>query len=85
MKGLPNQAKRLQEQKDWMRSYKQLRAWERIVIISDDEEEQARQITMSSVENYDVECLLSSLEAEMGFPVSQAYNLPRNAKSVVGS
>ena len=25
------------------------------------------------------------LEAEMGFPVSEAYNLPSNAKSLVGS
>ena len=27
-KGLPNQAARLQEQKEWMRSFEQLRAWE---------------------------------------------------------
>ena len=49
VKGLPNQAKRLQEQKEWMRAYEQLKAWEEIVISSDDEEELARQITMSSV------------------------------------
>ena len=49
VKGLPNQAKKLQEQKEWMRSYKQLKAWEGIVISSDDEEELARQITMSRV------------------------------------
>ena len=49
MKGLPNQAKRLQEQKEWMRFYEQLKAWEGIVISSDDEEELARQVTMSSV------------------------------------
>ena len=49
MKGLPNQAKRLQEQKEWMRAYQQLKAWEEIVIRSDDEEELARQITVSSV------------------------------------
>ena len=48
-KGLPNQAKRLQEQKEWMRAYEQLKAWEEIVISSDDEEELARQITVSSV------------------------------------
>ena len=29
VKGLPNQAKRLQEQREWMRSFKQLKAWER--------------------------------------------------------
>ena len=49
VKGLPNQAKRLQEQREWMRAYEQLKAWEEFVISSDDEEELARQITMSSV------------------------------------
>ena len=28
MNGLPNQAKRLQEQREWMRSFEQLKAWE---------------------------------------------------------
>ena len=49
VKGLPNQAKTLQEQREWMRCYEQLKAWEDIVISSDDEEEQARQNTMSNV------------------------------------
>ena len=50
VKGLPNQAKRLQEQRQWMRASEQLKAWEEIVISSDDEEEElARQITMSNV------------------------------------
>ena len=49
VKGLSNQAKRLQDQKEWMRAYEQLKAWENILISSDDEEELARQITMSSV------------------------------------
>ena len=49
MKGLPNQAKRVQEQREWMRSYKQLKAWEEIVLSSDDEEALLRQITVSSV------------------------------------
>ena len=49
MKGLPNQAQRLQEQREWMQSYEQLKASEEIVISSDDEEELARQITMSNV------------------------------------
>ena len=48
VKGLPNQAKKLQEQREWMRSFKQLKAWEEIVISSDDEEELLRQITMSN-------------------------------------
>ena len=48
VKVLPNQVKRLQEQREWMRSYKQLKAWEQIMIISDDEEELPRQITVSS-------------------------------------
>ena len=48
MKGLPNQAMRLQEQKEWMRSFEQLRAWEEIVIGSDDEEALLRQITVST-------------------------------------
>ena len=47
-KGLPNQAKKLQQQKEWMRAYKQLKAWKESVISSDDEEEPARQITVSS-------------------------------------
>ena len=49
MKGLPNQAKKLQEQREWMRSYEQLKAWEEIVISSDDEEARLRQIAVSSV------------------------------------
>ena len=49
MKALPNHAKRLQEQKKWMRSYEQLKAWEETVISSDDEEELASQITRSNV------------------------------------
>ena len=49
VKGLPNQARRLLEQREWMRSYEQLKAWEEIVISFDDEEELARQITMSNV------------------------------------
>ena len=38
VKGLPNQAKRLQEQREWMQSFEQLKAWEEIVISSDDQE-----------------------------------------------
>ena len=48
VKALPNQAKRLQEQREWMRSYEQLKAWEEIVISSDDEEELLRQFAVSS-------------------------------------
>ena len=47
-KGLSNQAARLQEQREWMRSYEQLRAWEEIVISSDDDEALLRQITVSN-------------------------------------
>ena len=47
VKSLPNQAKRLQEQREWMRSYEQLKAWEEIVISSDDEEALLKQITVS--------------------------------------
>ena len=47
-KGLPNLATRLQEQNEWMRSFEQLRAWEEIVISSDDEEALLRQITVSN-------------------------------------
>ena len=47
-KSLPNEAARLQEQKEWMRSFDQLRAWEEIVISSDDEEALLRQITVSN-------------------------------------
>ena len=49
MKCLPNEAKRLQEQKEWLRAYEQLKIWEEIVISSDDKEELARQITMPMV------------------------------------
>ena len=48
VKGLPNRAMRLQEQKEWMRSFEQLKAWEEIVISSDDEEALLRQITVSN-------------------------------------
>ena len=48
VKGLPNKAKRLQEQRECMRSYEQLKSWEEIVITSDDEEELLRQNTVSN-------------------------------------
>ena len=48
VKGLPNQAKMLQEQREWMRSIEQLNAWVEIVISSDDEEALLRQITLSN-------------------------------------
>ena len=48
VKGLPNQAKRLREQREWMRSFEQLKAWEEIVISSDDEEALLRRITVSN-------------------------------------
>ena len=41
-KGLPNQAAKLQKQREWMRSYEQVRSWEEIVINSDDEEARLR-------------------------------------------
>ena len=49
VKSLLNQAKRLQEQREWMRSYEQLKAWQEIVISSDDEEALLEQITVSKV------------------------------------
>ena len=45
---MPNQAKRLQEQREWMRSYEQLKAWEEIVISPDDKEGLLKQITVSN-------------------------------------
>ena len=48
VKGLSNQARKLQEQREWMRSFEQLKAWEEIVISSDDEEALLRQITVSN-------------------------------------
>ena len=48
VKSLHNQAKRLQEQREWMRSYEQLKAWEEIVISSDDEDALLKQITVSN-------------------------------------
>ena len=48
VKSLPNQAMRLQEQKEWRRSFEQLKAWEEIVISADDEEALLRQIRVSN-------------------------------------
>ena len=48
VKGLPNQAKSLQKQKMWMQSFELLKAWEEIVISSDDEELLLRQVTVSN-------------------------------------
>ena len=48
VKSLPNQAKRLQEQREWMQSYEQLKAWEEIVISSDDEEALLKQFAVSN-------------------------------------
>ena len=48
VKKLPNHGRRLQEQRDWMRAYEQLKTWEEIVISSDYKEELKRQITVSS-------------------------------------
>ena len=48
VKGLSNQARKLQEQREWMRSFEQLKAWEEIVICSFDEEALLRQITVSN-------------------------------------
>ena len=52
VKALPNQAKRLQEQREWMQSYEQLKAWEEIVISSEDEEELLKQFAVSSTSGY---------------------------------
>ena len=49
VKSLPNQAKRLQEQREWMRSYEQLKAWEEVLISSDDEEALLEQITVPKI------------------------------------
>ena len=49
VKSLSNQAKRLEEQRERMRSYEQLKAWEEIVISSDDEEALLEQITVSKI------------------------------------
>ena len=49
VKSLPNKAKRLQEQREWMQSYEQLKAWEEIVISSDDEEALLEQITVPKI------------------------------------
>ena len=48
VKGFLNQAKRLHEQREWMRSYEQLKAWEEIVISSDDEEALLKQFPVSN-------------------------------------
>ena len=48
VKSLPNQEKRLQEQSEWMHSYEQLKAWEEILISSDNGEALLRQITVSN-------------------------------------
>ena len=48
VRSLPNQTRRLQKQREWMQAYEELKAWEDIVIGSDDEEELTKQITVSS-------------------------------------
>ena len=48
VKKLPNHSKKLREQKKKIRAYEQLKAWEEIVISSEDEKELTRQITVSS-------------------------------------
>ena len=48
VKSLLNKTKRLQDQREWMQSFEQLKAWEEIVISSDDEEALLRQITVSN-------------------------------------
>ena len=48
VKSLPNRAKRLQEQREWMRSYEQLKAWEEMVISSDDKEALLKQFAVSN-------------------------------------
>ena len=47
VKKLPSHGKRLQGQRDWMRAYEQMKAWE-VIVISSDKEELTRQITVSS-------------------------------------
>ena len=46
VKKLPNFFRRLPEQKKWLQVYEEVKAWEEIVISSDDEEELTRQITV---------------------------------------
>ena len=48
LESLPNQAKRLQEPREWMQSYEQLKAWEKILISSDDEEALLKQFAVSN-------------------------------------
>ena len=48
VKRLPNQANRVQEQREWMRSYEQLKAWEEILNRSDDKEAPLKQIVVSN-------------------------------------
>ena len=48
VKKLASHPRRLQEQREWMRAYEQLKAWEEIVISPNDEEEFTRQIMMAS-------------------------------------
>ena len=48
VRSLPNQAMRLQEQREGMRSYEKMKAWEEIVISSDDEEALLKKIAVSN-------------------------------------
>ena len=64
MKGLPNQAKRMQEQRYWMRAYEQLKAREEIVISSDDKEELA---------DYDVECVRTQRFKDKGHELKRVF------------
>ena len=48
MKKLPNHLTRLQHQNEWMRNCEHLKAWEELVISSNDGKELSKQILMPS-------------------------------------
>ena len=81
VKSLPNQAKRLQEQREWMRSYEQLKAWEEIVKSSDDEEALLKQITVSNTSESGTSKAMNARRAGGSMGNSRVLSLEREGES----
>ena len=84
VKSMPNQAKRLQEQSELMRSYEQLKAWEEIVISSDDEESLLRQITVSNTSGSGTSKAKNAGGASGSMGTSRVLSLAREGKGLEG-
>ena len=84
VKSLPNQAKRLQEQRERMRSYEQLKAWEEIAISSDDEEALLKHITVSNTSGSGTSKAKNARGAGGSMGNSRVLSLEREGKGLGG-